>query len=342
MKSIHIPLVCFSFFLICIEKSLARDPLYKATYASSTRHPWRRPQPQQRSYAPQRSNGGHYVDYETLQQDKRSRIYSINFKTRNVGTLSWTSRLIWANVLVFLLQSWRPSVTSWGINLSDRIKSGRELYRTITPVFLHGSIFHLGTNMISLQRTGGDVEKLFGGGRYLASYLAAGIAGNIVSAWSSPNPSLGASGAVFGIFGAYFVFLTRNEWLVGDHGSAITSSITQTMAMNLLLGALNPVIDNWAHLGGAAGGAAMAYWFGPRLYLTELPDSGRRVLVDRPVIRLPRAVEQLPEQLGSSADRIWRQIPKLPQQSGKPWRSGDFTRPKAYMPTRSLKPLPVD
>lgn len=309
----------------------------------STRHPWRRPQ-HQRSHGPQRqrSHVSNYLDYEMLKEDKRSRIYSINFKTRNLGKLSWTSRLVWANVLVFLLQAWRPSVTSWGINLSDQIKSGRELYRTITPVFLHGNIFHLSTNMISLQRTGGDVEKLFGGGRYLASYLAAGIAGNIVSAWSSPNPSLGASGAVFGVFGAYFVFLTRNDWLLGDYGAVMTNSITQTMAMNLLLGALNPVIDNWAHLGGALGGAAMAYWFGPRLYVTELPESGRQVLVDRPVIRLPRAVEQLPEQLGNSVDRIWQQIPKLPQQSTKPWRSGDFRRPKPYLPTRSLKPLPVD
>jgi membrane associated rhomboid family serine protease len=283
-----------------------------------------------------------YLDYEALKKDKRSRIYSVNFKTRNIGKLSWTSRLVWANVLVFLLQTCRPSVTSWGINLSDRIRSGRELYRTITPVFLHGNIFHLGTNMISLQRTGGDVEKLFGGGRYLASYLVAGIAGNFVSAWSSPNPSLGASGAVFGVVGAYFIFLNRNEWLLGDLGASMTNSITQTIAANLLLGAFNPVIDNWAHLGGALGGAAMAYLFGPRLYLTELPESGRQILVDRPVVRLPRAVEQLPERLGTYVNSILEKLPGLPQQSPKPWRNGNFRRPKAYMPTRSLKPLPVD
>lgn len=194
--------------------------------------------------------------------------------------------------------------------------------------------------MISLQRTGGDVEKLFGGGRYLASYLVAGIAGNIVSAFSSPNPSLGASGAVFGVFGAYFVFLTRNEWLLGESGAAMTNSITQTIAANLLLGALNPVIDNWAHLGGAIGGAAVAYWFGPRLYLTELPGSAKQYIVDRPVIRLPRTVEQLPERIGRSVDGIWQRIPKLPQQSAKPWRGGDFRRPKRYMPTKSIKPLP--
>lgn len=346
MKRSTLIFTSFYFFLslLCLEPSYAQDPLYKTTFTSTTQHPWRRPrqQQQQRSYTPRTVFVSNYLDYETLKKDKRSRIYSVNFKTRNVGQLSWTSRLIWANVAVFVLQAFRPSITSWGINLSDRIRNGRELYRTITPVFLHGSIFHLGTNMISLQRSGGDVEKLFGGGRYLATYLAAGIAGNIVSAWSSPNPSLGASGAVFGVFGAYFVFLTRNEWLLGNYGAAMTNSITQTIAANLLLGALNPVIDNWAHLGGAVGGAAMAYWFGPRLYLTELPDSGKRVLVDRPVVRLPHMVEQLPERLGKSIESVWQRIPVLPQRSSKPWRIGNSRRYKRYLPTKSIKPLPVD
>ena len=131
-------------------------------------------------------------------------------------------------------------------------------------MFLHGSIFHLFTNMYSLQNVGNDVERIFGPGRFLATYALSGIAGNLVSTFKSPNPSLGASGAVFGTVGAYFVFLNRNEWLLGSAGENMSTAIAQTLLFNVVLGMMNPMIDNWAHLGGAMGGAAMAYYFGPK------------------------------------------------------------------------------
>lgn len=90
-------------------------------------------------------------------------------------------------------------MTELGIKLSDKILAGQELYRLITPVFLHGGLVHLFTNLYSLNNVGPDVEKLFGPGRFLATYLVSGITGNLFSALQSPNPSLGASGAVFGI-----------------------------------------------------------------------------------------------------------------------------------------------
>jgi hypothetical protein len=176
----------------------------------------------------------------------------------------------------------------------------------------------------------------------MATYLVAGVAGNFLSALKSPNPSLGASGAVFGLVGAYFVFLTRNEWLLGTYGDTMTGAITQTIAANVILGAVNPVIDNWAHLGGLMGGAAMAYTFGPRLYLADLPDGGR-TLVDQPIVRLPRSVEEFPNRVGDQYQRlvrrmqIGRYMSDLPE---KPWRNK--ARPsRRYAPNRSIKPLDV-
>ena len=103
---------------------------------------------------------------------------------------------------------------------------------------------------------------------------------------------MGASGAIFGLISAYYVFLNRNSVFLGRSAENGMSSIRQTILVNLVLGVSNPVIDNWGHLGGAFGGAMMAYAFGPRLYvMTGGPyewDAGKRAIVDNPVIRIPK------------------------------------------------------
>ena len=120
----------------------------------------------------------------------------------------------------------------------------------------------------------------------------------------------------------------------------------QTFLMNLAIGYFNPMVDNWGHLGGALGGAAMAYYFGPRLFLTELPDGGRSI-VDRPIIRLPSAIESIPERTGNILTRmtrrmqIWRFKADLP---AKPWRPKrkngaplDYQR-RMDTPNQSIRP----
>ena len=141
-----------------------------------------------------------------------ARPYTIRNRSRpNENGLSWVSRLTLFNIFMFGLQMYRPGVTQWGIKLSERIRNGEELYRLITPVFLHSNPGHLMSNTVSLLRLGPEVERFFGPGRFVATYLASGIVGNYVSALRTPNPSLGASGAVFGVFGAYMAFMARHE-----------------------------------------------------------------------------------------------------------------------------------
>lgn len=111
---------------------------------------------------------------------------------------------------MYITQIFFPAVTQKGIKLSDPILQGQQLWRLATPMFLHGGLPHLLTNIYSLQAVGNDVERYFGPGRYIFTYLVSGVVANYVSALKTPNPSLGASGAVFGIVGAYYVFLNRN------------------------------------------------------------------------------------------------------------------------------------
>jgi membrane associated rhomboid family serine protease len=341
----------------------AQDPIYRTISASQKppHAPWRS------YYVEQRHRLGphHFTDYSRkfmdlneVRKDRRARVFSADIYGRRPNQFSMTTRLVWFTIFTFALQVWKPSITPMGWKISDRILRGEQLYRTVTPIFLHGGLLHLGMNMISLRRIGNDVERLFGPGRYLATYLAAGICGNLLSALQSPNPSLGASGSVFGIAGAYFVFLNRNDWILGEAGQAITNSIGQTMLTNAMLGFFVPQIDQWGHLGGALGGGLMAYAFGPRLYLTEIPTGSdddmsrpQRVVIDRPIVRTPEYLETSVKKLDCSMQRIagffdthiLRRV--MPSGGDQPWqvtpgRSKSFLPRQA--PNRSIKPGPVD
>ena len=258
---------------------------------------------------------------------------------------TWSSRLLLINVVVFALQSFYPSVTKWGVKLSDKIRNGDELYRLVSPMFLHGGIAHLMTNSYSLSSVGPDVERYFGSGRFLATYLVSGIAGNLLSALRSPNPSLGASGAVFGIVGAYFTFLIRNEEMFGMQADHMQRGLAQTIVVNLIMGAVSPMIDQWGHVGGFLGGIAMASAFGPRLKMVGLPN-GTSALIDQPLVRLPRYLESIPEQVESKWEQMTRRMQInhfMSDLPAKPWR---VRRPQQYRrqvaPNRSIRPLPVN
>ena len=107
-----------------------------------------------------------FLDVDEFQRDKKARIWQVNFKTRQPGKYSWATRLVIANVLCYLAQSWNPRITQMFVKDSAKILRGQELYRLLTPVFLHGGVAHLAMNMYSLRNIGPDVEKLFGPGRF--------------------------------------------------------------------------------------------------------------------------------------------------------------------------------
>lgn len=127
-----------------------------------------------------------------------------------------------------------------------------EWYRIITGGFLHAGLLHLAMNMLLLYVIGSQLESLLGRVRYLALYLACLVAGSFGVLLVSPTtPTVGASGAVFGLMGAAVIAQRRagiDVWRNGIGGLVV---------INLLLTFATPGISKGAHLAGLAGGIAI-------------------------------------------------------------------------------------
>jgi rhomboid protease GluP len=150
-----------------------------------------------------------------------------------------------------------------GMKVNESIVNG-QLWRLITPMFLHGSILHLGFNMYALFIFGPGLERHYGHGRYLALLVISGFAGNVVSFIFSAAPSLGSSTAIFGLIGAQGVFFYKNRAIFGRMGQRALINILTIAGINLVIG-LSPGIDNWGHIGGLIGGTLFAWFGGPVL-----------------------------------------------------------------------------
>jgi membrane associated rhomboid family serine protease len=168
-------------------------------------------------------------------------------------------------------------------------------WRLITPMFLHAGLVHLGVNMFSLYMVGPLYERCVGSARFLYVYFFAGICGSVFSLAASKDPAVGASGAIFGIFGALGVYFFRNRKLFGRLSRALVGQVAVLSAINLLIPNVVGGIDGWAHLGGLLSGMAAAWLVGPAIRVPTAADSTEILLDDQ---RPPRTVTLL---LGAAA-----------------------------------------
>src|SRR5581483_9909988 len=129
-------------------------------------------------------------------------------------------------------------------------------------------------NSLFLYCFGAQIETLYGWRKYLIIYLVAGVAGNLFSFLLSPGPSLGASGALFGLVGAGIVFPLRFRSLVPARARAeILRQLLTVVVVNLMIGFMpGSHIDNWAHLGGLAGGGFAALFLLPDALAVHPPN----------------------------------------------------------------------
>lgn len=165
-----------------------------------------------------------------------------------------TITLIAINVLVFLLERGGDSSTYvfregalTGIGVADG-----EWWRVGTAAFLHANILHILFNMYALWLLGRALERYIGSARFLMIYVVAGISGSAGALLLTNlyTPTVGASGAIFGLMGALLVLERRGVPLVGP--------ILPVLAINLLISWRIPGISIGGHVGGLIGGLLAA------------------------------------------------------------------------------------
>jgi rhomboid protease GluP len=175
-----------------------------------------------------------------------------------------TPSIIAINVAVFIVMwaagadLFNPSsaiAIRFGSNFGPLTWTGEE-WRLLTSAFLHFGIIHITLNMYALFQGGALVERLYGSSRFALIYLLAAIAGSVASGWWNPlRNSAGASGAIFGVYGALLAFLAiRRADIPPSMLKRISSSALLFCLYSLVYGWAHPFIDNACHVGGLLAG----------------------------------------------------------------------------------------
>ena len=174
-----------------------------------------------------------------------------------------TYTLIGINIFVYLVcflsliikPELNTLITYYGVNSYKLIQAEGYLglYRLVTSMFLHADIFHIFFNMYALYVTGTQVERYYGKKKMLIIYFVSGIVGSLFSnVFMGPNTvSMGASGAIFGLFGALLCFAYNYRAVLSDF---LKGSLIPVIVINLCLGLFISGIDIFSHIGGLVAG----------------------------------------------------------------------------------------
>lgn len=166
-------------------------------------------------------------------------------------------------------------LTLLGASAAGPVLDG-QVWRLLTATFLHANLIHLAVNGWALLQLGSLVETLFGSSRFAAIYFASGLGGSVASvAWDLISgrevPSVGASGAIFGLLGALIAFLARHRDRLTPAARSLLGQLLFWAAINIVFGFTAPMIDNAGHLGGLAVGLACGAVIGTPRRLERRP-----------------------------------------------------------------------
>jgi membrane associated rhomboid family serine protease len=201
----------------------------------------------------------------TFSSDWRT-FYESFTKFKSFGNIQITVIIIALNAIVFLIMVFAGlgvvsfdshDLLNWGANFRPKTIDG-EWWRLLTSIFLHAGLMHLFANMVGLLLVAIFLEPLLGRLKYAVAYLICGLVASATSIlWHPATISIGASGAIMGLYGVLLALLTTNK----IHAKAKRSILIITLplvAINLLLGFLGGV-DNAAHIGGLLCGVLIGY-----------------------------------------------------------------------------------
>jgi rhomboid protease GluP len=186
-----------------------------------------------------------------------------------LSSVALTLSLAGLNLLVFglmvasgvdLLHPAGRDLVAWGSNFTPLVLRG-QWWRLLTACGLHGGLAHLLLNTYALLVIGALLEPLVGRGRLLAAYVLSGLGGSLASLWwhSAGVNSVGASGAIFGLYGAMLTLTATNAARLSRPARAALFVHTLYMVGANFATGLAPGIDHAAHIGGLLTGALLAW-----------------------------------------------------------------------------------
>ncbi|WP_042145933.1 rhomboid family intramembrane serine protease [Paucisalibacillus sp. EB02] len=174
----------------------------------------------------------------------------------NYGKPFITYLFIAINTILFLLLEFNggsentSTLIEFGAKFNPLITDG-EWWRILTSMFLHLGLLHFASNMLFLYYFGSLAERIFGSVRFLVIYMLAGIGGGIASFVFVANISAGASGALYGLFGAFIYFGIFHKRIFFQ---TIGKNIMFLLGINIIIGFSLPQLDVSAHFGGLIAG----------------------------------------------------------------------------------------
>lgn len=155
------------------------------------------------------------------------------------------------------------TIVAFGALQREQVLAG-DWWRLLSASVLHGSPDHLLGNMVALYVLGMGLEHGIGGPRTALVYVVTALGASSMSVAISTTPSVGASGAVFGLMGAITVFLIRHRGHYEVRDKRIGGVLAAWAGYQVLIGLATPYVDNGAHVGGLLTGAAIGGFFRPR------------------------------------------------------------------------------
>ncbi|MGH7388267.1 MAG: rhomboid family intramembrane serine protease [Candidatus Rokuibacteriota bacterium] len=206
----------------------------------------------------------------------------VDFERRMRRAPPVTVGLVIVLTAVFLLElavgalDSREALIAAGALEANAVAAG-EYWRLVSATLLHGGPDHLFGNAVALFILGMVCEHAFGWRQFLLLYAASALSGSIVSLLSGAGPSVGASGAIFGLQAAAIVLFRRHRDRLLLRDRRIGFVLLVWAIYSIASGIVNPYVDNGAHIGGALGGGLVARWLHPVVLAPMPPERTARL-----------------------------------------------------------------